>query len=194
MSQSPQPTLDKEYTSMLHEIALVQATGATCTRSATTTQQSRQQPPHTAAGEGRGKGGQQVGAKQKMRRKKVWSVSGQGCKKKVVVFTRFTNGLMTVSRPCTVVVHFDEMVGAEGSHQILYNLWCISTRHGTGGISFDWILFDYACRLSQTSAKYNVLADVQCVLDRFHGAVHKCQGYRMSQFPELSCVNSSAAE
>ena len=101
---------------------------------------------------------------------------------------------MTVSRPCTVVVHFDETVGAEGSHQILYNLWSISTRHRTGGISFDWILFDYACRLSQTSAKYNVLSDVQCVLDRFHGTVHKCQGYGMSQFPELSRVNSSAAE
>ena len=193
VSRSPQPTLDTEYTSMLHEIALSHATGATCTPSTTTTQQSRQQPPHTAAGQGRGKGGHQ-GAKQKMRRKTVWSVSGQGCKKKVVVFTGFTNGLMTVSRPCTVVVHFDEMVVAEGSHQILYNLWSISTRHRTGGISFDWILFDYACRLSQTSAKYNVLSDVQCVLDRFHGTVHKCQGYGMSQFPELSRVNSSAAE
>ena len=194
VSRSAQPTLDTEYTSMLHEIALFQATGATCTPSATTTQRSRQQPPHTAAGRGRGKGGHQVGAKQKMRRKTVWSVFAQGCKKKVVVFTGFTNGLMTVSRPCTVVVHFDEMVGAEGSHQILYNLWSIVTRHRTGGISFDWILFDYACRLSQTSAKYNVLSDVQCVLDRFHGTVHKCQGYGMSQFPELSRVNSSAAE
>ena len=103
---------------MLHEIALSHATGATCTPSATTTQQSRQQPPHMAARQGRGKGGHQVGAKQKMRRKTVWSVSGQGCKKKVVFFTGFTNGLMTVSRPCTIVVHFDEMVGAEGSHQI----------------------------------------------------------------------------
>ena len=149
--------------------------------------------------------------------------SPAGCTKQYIRRTGHTAGILVVTRPCGVIVHMQELIQAEGTHEVLQ---CLYDLHDRGvcptiftiftsepsGLYFTTCIYDNACHLDRTmQANVHGLEGVQFAIDRcvflcrshfpswyapnsFHESNHKCTGNRLSSIEGMQGVNSEAAE
>lgn len=75
------------------------------------------------------------------------------------------SGLLVFARPCGVIIHVEEMVQGESTHDVAHALYELHDR----GCNMDVCVYDNACHLDTTIVK-NVpsLRFLEFAIDRFH--------------------------